>query len=100
MSAARERLPNRRGTEVIDFTDEGRNYTASISRYSSGTIGEIFLDTDKPNSSVSIYANTSAILASLLLQHGVSAETIQHSISGPLATLLGLIAANSSAVTP
>ena len=35
-----------------------------------------------------MHANDAAVLASLLLQHGVTAAAIRHSIAGPLATAL------------
>jgi hypothetical protein len=89
--SGRERLPNRRASERFSFEHGGLAYTATISRYSDGRPGEIFLDCNKVNSAAAVHAQDSAVLASLLLQHGVSAATIRHSISGPIATALAMI---------
>jgi hypothetical protein len=87
----REKLPNRRGSESFQFEHAGVSYTATVSCYSDGRLGEIFIDHARPNSQIAEHANDAAILASLLLQHGITAATIRHSISGPLATALALI---------
>ena len=59
-----------------------------ISKFSDGRIAEIFIDAAKPGSAIAEFANDAAVLASLLLQHGVTAAEIRHSISGPLSTAL------------
>ena len=84
----RQRLPNRRGNEVYTFVFEGRLYRATIGRFADGRLAEIFLDTDKPSSALQTHAENAAILTSLALQHGVPAETIRHSINGPIAEVL------------
>jgi ribonucleoside-diphosphate reductase alpha chain len=89
----RETLPNRRGSESFQFQHQAITYTATISRYSDGRLGEIFLDHSRPNSQLAELANDAAVLASLLLQHGITAASIRHSISGPLATALALVGA-------
>ena len=68
----------------------GRLYSATLSKFADGRLGEIFIDADKPDSELAVHANDAAVLASLLLQHGVTAAAIRHSIAGPLATALGL----------
>jgi hypothetical protein len=92
--ANRERLPNRRAAEVIDFEHAGRKWTATISRLADGRIAEIFLDNAKVSPLVEI-AQESAITASLALQHGCPVETLQHALegrhSGPLGVALGLV---------
>jgi hypothetical protein len=89
-TAERERLPDRRGSESFQFEHAGFSYTATVSCYSDGRLAEIFLDYKRPNSQLAEHANDAAVLASLLLQHGVSAAAIRHSISGPLSTALAL----------
>jgi hypothetical protein len=37
----RERLPNRRGHELLDFEHVGIRYTAGVSRFSDGRLAEI-----------------------------------------------------------
>lgn len=86
----REKLPNRRASIAFNFDYEGHRYRATASRFDNGGLAEIFLDTGKANTSLQRNAETSAILVSLLLQHGVASEIIQHSISGPIAAALEL----------
>ena len=66
-------------------------YRATVSFFAGGAMAEIFIDAAKPGSAIAEYANDAAVLASLLLQHGVAAAEIKHSISGPLATALDLV---------
>ncbi|MDA9539644.1 hypothetical protein ACM41_26450 [Bradyrhizobium sp. CCBAU 21362] len=86
----RSALPNKRKSVSFNFEHEGHRYRASASRFADGRLAEIFLDTGKINTPLQQHAETSAILVSLLLQHGVEPEVIQHSISGPIATALNL----------
>ena len=87
-SASRQKLPDRRASEIFQFVRDGVGYTASISFYADGRLAEIFIDAAKPGSAIAQHANDAAVLASLLLQHGITAAVIRHSISGPLATAL------------
>ena len=89
--SGRERLPDRRPSERFEFEHTGLAYTATVSRYPDGRPAEIFLDCAKVNSGSAIHAQDSAILVSMLLQYGVGAETVQHSIAGPIATALAMI---------
>ena len=87
----RRRLPNRRLCERFAFEHAGVKYTACIARYSDDNkLAEIFLDVSKPGSTLAEHAADAAVLASLLLQHGITAKAIAHSLSGPLATALAL----------
>jgi hypothetical protein len=85
----REHLPTRRASEVFDFEHASFRWTATISRFSDGRLAEIFLDHSRPNSQIAEFANDAAVLASLLLQHGVTAAEIRHSTSGVIAVALG-----------
>jgi hypothetical protein len=76
---------------VFQFEHYAAKYTATISRFANGNIAEIFIDHSRPNSQLAEFANDAAILASLLLQHGVTAAAIRRSISGPLATALAKV---------
>jgi len=91
----RECLPNRRGSESFQFEHAGFVYTATVSCFSDGRLAEIFLDYKRPNSQLAEHATDAAILASLLLEHGVTAASIRHSISGPLSTALALAKSNT-----
>jgi len=53
-------------------------------------LAEIFLDGAKIGSSVAIFGDDCAVLASLLLQNGVEPEQIALSLGGPLALALKL----------
>lgn len=88
-AARREKLPTRRASHAFCFEHAGARYTATVS-YFPGTnrLAEIFIDHARPNSQLAELANSAAVLVSLLLQHGVTAATIKHSISGPIATAL------------
>jgi hypothetical protein len=88
----REQLPNRRKSVVVAFEHEGQRYRAGASHFPDGRPAEIFLDTGKAGSTVQRYADDAAILVSLLLQHGVEIEAIRHSVAGPIATALAMVA--------
>jgi len=70
-AAAREKLPNRRFAETRDLQVGGLRYTATLGFYPDGRIGEIFLTNHKAGSQAGVPASDSAVLCSLLLQHGV-----------------------------
>ena len=87
----RRRLPDRRGSLLFQFEHSGVEYTATVSKFQDdGKLAEIFIDHRCPNSQLAEHANDAAVLASLLLQHGISVAAIRHSISGPLNSALGL----------
>ena len=90
---SRARLPNRRQSIAFNFEHEGHCYRATATRYDDGLLAEIFLDCGQAGSAVQQHASTTAILVSLLLQHGVSTDEISHSISGPIAVALELAGA-------
>jgi ribonucleoside-diphosphate reductase alpha chain len=84
----RERLPNRRGCVSCSFEYEGHVYRATAGRFADGRLAEILLDTGKLGTPMQANADNAAMLASLLLQYGVSPETIRLSVSGPVALAL------------
>ena len=98
--SARERLPNRRGHELVDFEHCGIRYTAGIGRFCDGRLAEIFLNTAKHGTAVDTNSRDAAVAASLLLQHGCPIETLRRALtrnadgsaSGPLARALDLFA--------
>src|ERR1035437_9717454 len=81
-------LPNRRRSIAFCFEFESHKYHATASHFDDGRLAEIFLDTEKAGTPLQVNAETAAILASLCLQHGVDAETIRHSVNGPIAVAL------------
>jgi hypothetical protein len=100
----RHRLPNRHPCESLCFPHGGMNYTASIARYSDGKLAEIFISNHKCGSDADAAAKDSAVVCSLALQHGVSAETIRRALlrdsrrnpSSPLGAALDLLADEAS----
>ena len=97
----RERLPNRRSHELLDFEHAGIRYTAGIGRFPDGRIAELFLNTAKHGTSLDVNARDAAVAASLLLQHGCPVETLRRALtsngdgsaSGPLARVLDIVGA-------
>ena len=95
----RERLPDRRPSEVVDFWHDNLEYTASYSRFDDGRLAEVFMDTRKVGTSAGHVARDAALAASLALQHGCTAQELRASLTrltsgepaGPLAVLLDLI---------
>ena len=88
----RQRLPNRRANEIIDFEHAGQRYTAAISRFPNRDVAEIFLTCGKFGASVHLHAQDAAILASLAMQHGVSDQDIRATVKGPIGHALSLFA--------
>lgn len=86
----RVQFPNRRVSFSFNFDHEGHRYRVTASRFHDGKLAEIFLDTGKPNAAVQTNAETTAILVSLLLQHGVDVAEIRRSLHGPIAMALDL----------
>jgi hypothetical protein len=95
----RNRLPNRRNHELLDFEHSGIRYTVGIGRFRDGQLAEIFLNTARHGTAIDTNAHDAAIAASLLLQHGCSIETLRRALtrnadgsaSGPLARALDLL---------
>jgi hypothetical protein len=91
----RERLPNRRICELIDFEHGGRRWTACVGRLEDGRPAEVFIEGPKDSPLLAL-ARDAAILASIALQHGAPLETLRHALAGrsagPLGAALALIA--------
>jgi ribonucleoside-diphosphate reductase alpha chain len=100
MSAPRNRLPDRRGHEVIDFTRNGYHFTAGVGRFPDGSLAEIFLNSPKVGTPIEAAARDAAVLASVALQFGASVDTIRRALSqdamgkaaGPLGAVLDILA--------
>jgi ribonucleoside-diphosphate reductase alpha chain len=96
----RERLPDRRGAEVVDFIHRNRRWTATIGRFPDGRVAELFLDAARIDP-LSELAQDIAIVASLALQSGCPLETLRHALAGrgegPLAVALNLIGESGDA---
>jgi hypothetical protein len=96
----RQRLPDRRGHELLDFEHGGIRYRAGVGRFEDGRLAEIFMNAAKPGTAVDTFARDAAIAVSLSLQHGCSMDTLRRALtrngdgsaSGPLARALDLLA--------
>src|SRR5262245_15458204 len=92
----RQRLPDRRASETFAVACGGLTYTATVSRYADGRLGEIFIGMIKAGSAADMVARDSAIVCSLALQYGADAETVRRALcrdargqaSGPLGAAL------------
>jgi hypothetical protein len=99
----RERLPDRRTSQSFTFELDGLRFTATVSRYADGRIGELFLNNHKAGNQSDTNARDGAILLSFALQHGADLESIRRAPCrdgqgrplGPLAAALDLIAAET-----
>ena len=95
----RTRLPNRRASETFDIESAGLRYTATVSRFADGRIGELFLTNHKNNSGADTNARDAAIVFSFAVQHGANPETVRRALcrdgtgkaSGPLGAALDRI---------
>jgi hypothetical protein len=76
MTAARERLPNRRASENFTFEIDGLRFSATASRFDDGRLGELFVSNHKNGNQLDTLARDSAILLSFALQHGADVDAI------------------------
>ena len=96
----RRRLPNRRYSQTSSFEVGGLVYTATVSRFDDGRLGELFLSNHKSNSAADTNARDAAIALSFAIQHGADPEKIRLALCrdsqgralGPLGAALDLIA--------
>lgn len=100
MTAARNRLPNRRANETFTFQCNDLNYLATVSFSGDGKLAEIFITNAKAGSHSDSAAKDSAVVCSIALQFGIPLETIRHALlrdasgrpSSPLGAALDTIA--------
>jgi hypothetical protein len=100
MTIFRERLSDRRPSELFDFQALDLRFTASISRYPDGRVAELFCDNHKAGSQIGTLVRDAAILLSFALQHGADIEAIRRALCrdssgralGPIGEALDIIA--------
>ena len=80
MAPKRERLPNRRASENYTFELHGLRYTATVSRFADGRLGELFLNNHKAGNQSDTNARDAAIILSLAVQHGADVEAIRRAL--------------------
>jgi hypothetical protein len=94
VSKHRERLPDRRGAERLEFEHAGRRWTVTAGRFDDGRVSELFIDSGKDSPLLAI-AQEGAILASIALQYGAPLGVIAHALAGrsagPLGAALALV---------
>jgi hypothetical protein len=98
--SGRQRPPNRRGSQLFDFTAMDLCFTASVSRDSTGKILELFVDNHKAGSAIGTLVRNAAIIFSFAVQHGADAEAIRRALCrdsagnalGPVGCALDLLA--------
>jgi hypothetical protein len=97
----RQRLPQRRAHQLVDYWHGGHRYTAGLGFFETGELAEIFINVPgRSGSAIEAVARDAAILTSICLQYGASAETIRHALTrnsdgsagGPLGAVLDLLA--------
>jgi hypothetical protein len=96
----RQRLPNRRRSETFGFECSALKYTATVSWFDDGRLGEVFLGNHRADSHADACARDSAILASLALQFGAPLDVLRKALlrdsqgcpSTPIGCALDLIA--------
>jgi|SRR5262245_4828896 len=76
----RQRLPDRRLAESLDFEVNNLKYTATVGKYPNGRIGEVFLQSHKPGSQSDANARDAAVAASLALQYGCALEVLKRAL--------------------
>ena len=97
---ARNRLPNRRNSQLFDFKSMNLKFSASASHYDDGRIAELFIDNHKAGSAIGTLVRDLAIVFSFAVQYGADAESIRRALCrdskgrplGPLGVVLDLIA--------
>jgi ribonucleoside-diphosphate reductase alpha chain len=100
MTAARQRLANRRPAESFEIECGGQAFTATVGYFPSGELAELFLSNGKVGSDADTAARDSAVVASIALQHGVPLDTIRRALcrdvhgraTGPLGAALDVVA--------
>ena len=97
----RQRLANRRASESFTFDVGGLRFTATISRFADGRIGELFLNNHKFGNQSDTNARDAAIILSFALQYGADLDEIRKALCrdgqgralGPVGAVLDLITA-------
>jgi hypothetical protein len=77
---SRERLPERRPCETLEFERDGVRIRMTVGFKPDGQIGEVFLNADRANSMLDVLLSDAAILASIALQNGATIRQLAHAI--------------------
>ena len=96
---SRERLPNRRASELREVEALNLRFTVSVSKYPDGRPAELFITNHKAGSAAGIMASDLAVVCSIALQYGVPVEVIRKALmrdaqgraTSPLGVVLDLL---------
>jgi hypothetical protein len=107
LSCARERLPNRRACESFSFELDGLHFTATVSHFADGRVGELFLNNHKLGNQSDTNARDAAILLSFALQFGADVNAIRKALCrdsqgralSPIGAALDLLTENDAAAS-
>jgi hypothetical protein len=67
----RQRLPNRRPAETVEFVHNGSRFTVTIGFYPDGRPGEVFTHGIRSGSNLDALLADACVVVSCLIQHGV-----------------------------
>jgi hypothetical protein len=67
-----ERLPSRRGHEVISFEHDGQQHVAGAGRFADGVLGEVFLSASKSGTAIETFAADGATCLVLPFNTGLT----------------------------
>lgn len=91
----RSRLPNRRAQETFDLEHDGQRYSVSLGFHDDGRPGEAFIQSHRRGTAIEAAARDSAILISLMIQHGLPLDEIRHGLTrdshGHPASIIGAV---------
>jgi hypothetical protein len=79
--SVRDRLPNRRCSEIHDFSFAGNNFSVGVSRFEDGRVAEIFISSERPGSPIEAIARDSAVAVSFALQHGADLASLRAALT-------------------
>jgi hypothetical protein len=96
----RDRLPDRRPCETLEFERDGIRVKLTVGFAPDGRIGEIFLNADRVGSMLDAILSDCAIICSIAMQRGASVRELAHAIrrdahglaSSPLGAVLDRVA--------
>ena len=101
----RKRLPNRRGSQIMEFGTLARpgvnslSYTATVGFFGDGRLAEVFLRASKTGTDLNIQSMETAIAVSMALQYGAPMEVLRAAMprddlqrpEGPIGMLLDIL---------
>ncbi len=101
--ADRERLSGRRASDMFEIQHRNFIYTITASVGANGQLGELFIDSDKSGTELSVMMHDAAIAVSLALQYGCPPQDLTQAFerneAGVPTGLLGLALDRAIALT-